>query len=680
MFAKGDGGTERRVLLLPPTRKDGEVTRSLLTNVGLNCIVCPDVRQLVSELQRGAAAIVMTEEVIKNAEIQVLLDLLERQPSWSDLPVVLLMRGGTQSAATGRVLRLLGNVTLLERPAPTRSVVSAVQAAVRGRERQYQNRDQIESIRLAEAQARSLQERFEAMANSIPQLAWMAGPDGSIFWYNRRWHEYCGTTLEQMQGWGWQSVHDPDELPRVIETWKAALASGEPWEDTFPLRRHDGEFRWHLSRAMPFRDDLGNLLFWFGTNTDITEQRRRADERHTLLESERAARQEAERVSRMKDEFLANVSHELRTPLNAIFGWTQILKMGNASDPKAVAEGIDVIDRNVRVQTQLIEDLLDVSRIISGKIRLDVQRVELAAVVGGAIESVRPMAEAKAVRLEQVIDPLAGPVSGDPGRLQQVVWNLLTNAIKFTPKGGKIHVLVERVNSHVELSVTDTGQGISPEFLPHLFERFSQADASTTRRHGGLGLGLSIVKNLVELHGGTVRAISAGEGHGATFLISLPVRVAKETVERDTALRMPTVAAPALNCEQPQLRGLKVLVVDDERDAREFVKRLLVDCHAIPQLAASADEAKKLLTTFKPDLILSDIGMPGEDGYEFMRGIRSQGVKTPAIALTAFARSEDRIRSIQAGYQTHLSKPVEPAELITLVASLAKRVEAVSET
>jgi hypothetical protein len=428
---------------------------------------------------------------------------------------------------------------------------------------------------------------------------------------------------------------------------------------------------------MPFRDASGNILFWFGTNTDITEQQRRAEERRQLLEIERAARQEAERVSRLKDEFLATLSHELRTPLNAIFGWTQLLKLSNAKDPHAVAEGIDVIDRNVRLQAQLIEDLLDMSRIISGKIRLDVQPVELAGAVNAAIESVRPTAQAKGVLLDQAIDPSAEPVNADPGRLQQVIWNLLTNAIKFTPQGGRIAVRVERVGSQMQVSVTDTGEGINPEFLPHLFERFSQADGSTRRTHGGLGLGLSIVRNIVEMHGGTVRAESAGEGQGATFIFALPARADDGQRRKGVASAPQAAAAPAFRVDSPQLRGLKVLVVDDEKDAREFVKRLLVECHAVPQLAASAEEAKQLLESFKPDLILSDIGMPGEDGYEFMREIRRKGVKTPAIALTAYARSDDRLRSLQAGYQIHLTKPIEPAELIETVASLAEHANAV---
>nr|MBA3652207.1 response regulator [Chthoniobacterales bacterium] len=473
-----------------------------------------------------------------------------------------------------------------------------------------------------------------------------------------------------MEGWGWKSVHDPDELPRVIEKWQAAIDSCEPWEDVFPLRRFDGEFRWHLSRAMPFRDDAGAVLFWFGTNTDITEERNRAETRQRLLEAERQARSEAERVSHMKDEFLATLSHELRTPLNAIFGWTQILKMDHMNQ-ETVQEGIEVIDRNVRLQTQLIEDLLDMSRIISGKVRLDVQRVDLAELINNAVETVTPAADSKQVCLERIVDPLAGPVSGDPGRLQQVLWNLLTNAIKFTPKGGKIQIILERVNSHVEISVADSGVGISSDFLPHLFERFSQADASTTRRHGGLGLGLSIVKTLAELHGGGIEAKSPGEGLGSTFTIRLPLRVAKAS-HRDAAHPRSVGRAPAFDCRD-KLSGLCILVVDDEPDARELVNRLLIECGATARLAGSAAEAQALLATFRPDVIVSDIGMPDQDGYDFIRSVRTRGDKTPALALTAFARADDRIRSMEAGYQTHLPKPVEPAELVAVVASLAGR-------
>ncbi len=660
--------TENRVLAVAPTRKDGEVTCALLEKAGIQCILCDDLRQFSAEILVGAGAILLTDAVVTAPGFRDVLDTLGKQPTWSDLPVVALVQGGVASPAAAQVLSSMSNVTLLERPAPTRSVVSAVEAALRARRRQYQIREQIQEIRNAQSRLQETQQRFEAMANSIPQLAWMARPDGWIFWYNQRWHEYCGTTDAQMQGWGWKSVHDPRELPRVIEKWEAALASGNPWEDTFPLRRHDGEYRWHLSRARPFRDSNGAIQLWFGTNTDVTEDRERAVERQRLLESEQSARREAERVSRMKDEFLATLSHELRTPLSAIFGWVQLLKTGQ-SDANTVAEAVDVIDRNVRMQNQLIEDLLDMSRIISGKIRLDVQPVDLVEVIDAALEVVKPAIDAKGLRLEKVVDPSVGPVSGDFGRLQQVMWNLLTNAVKFTSKGGRIHVLAERVDSHAEISVSDTGEGIDARFLPHLFERFSQADASTTRQHGGLGLGLSIVRNLVELHGGSIRAESRGAGHGATFVINLPLRVAK-TSDESWSRRRASCESPPDSGQFRKLDGIKVLVVDDEPDAREAVNRFLIASGAESALAASAAEARALLESFAPDIILSDIGMPGQDGYEFIKTARTKGVKTPAIALTAFARSEDRIRALQAGFQTHLPKPVEPGELLATIASL----------
>jgi signal transduction histidine kinase/CheY-like chemotaxis protein len=410
-----------------------------------------------------------------------------------------------------------------------------------------------------------------------------------------------------------------------------------------------------------------------------TQQYQRAEaERERLLDAERAARAEAEHASRMKDEFLATLSHELRTPLNAILGWAHLLRADDLP-PDELAEGLDIISRNARVQTQLIEDLLDMSRIVSGKVRLDVQAVDLMQIVDAALDTVRPAAEAKGIRLEKVLDPIAGPVRGDPGRLQQVAWNLLSNAIKFTPRGGKVQVVLERVNSQLELSVTDTGQGIRPEFLPHVFERFRQGDASTTRRHGGLGLGLSIVKHLVEMHGGTVAVHSGGEDRGATFTVSLPLSVAHLQAHRpadDGDRRHPrSPATSADDCES--LAGVRVLVVDDDPDGRAIVKRILEDCEAGVGVAASAREAIEALDAGAFDVLVSDIGMPDEDGYHLIRQVRalaSERNRTiPAAALTAFARSEDRKRALRSGYQTHLAKPVEPSELVAVIASLAGR-------
>jgi CheY-like chemotaxis protein len=369
------------------------------------------------------------------------------------------------------------------------------------------------------------------------------------------------------------------------------------------------------------------------------------------------------------------LSHELRTPLNAILGWTQILRHRPGGDDD-LAEALVVIERNTRVQAQMIEDLLDMSRITTGKMRLDVQQVDLGDVVRAAVASVRHSAEAKDIKLQVVLDPLAGPVRGDPARLQQCCWNLLTNAIKFTPKGGQVQVSLERVNSHVEICVVDNGQGIEPDFLPHVFERFRQADASTTRRHGGLGLGLSIVKHLIELHGGSVRAKSPGPGLGATFCIDLPLMVVHPPRDEPARAHPRGQSSAALAAvDQPSLDGIAVLAVDDEADARMMIKRVLEGCGARVTVAASSAEGLALLARERPDVIVSDIGMPGEDGYEFIKKVRAlrpeDGGRTPAAALTAFARAEDRTRALRAGYQTHVAKPVEIVELTAVVASLA---------
>ena len=415
------------------------------------------------------------------------------------------------------------------------------------------------------------------------------------------------------------------------------------------------------------------------------ERRSAEAERERLLERERAARAEAERAGRMKDEFLATLSHELRTPLNAILGWSTILRAG-PTDEADLRQGLETIERNARGQTQIIEDLLDMSRIISGKVRLDVQRIDLAAVVHAAIETVRPTAETRGVRIERVLDPAATAVSGDANRLQQVLWNLMTNAIKFTPRGGRVQVVLARVDPHLEVRVTDTGEGIKPEFLPHVFDRFRQADASTTRRHGGLGLGLAIARQLVELHGGTIGASSAGVGQGATFTVVLPQAPVHLVPSEDAGTARSTSDGDAghLVAIAPdagaRIAGVRVVVVDDEADGRGLLRRVLEDCGAVVATAGSVAEAIDAVGTHRPDVLVSDIGMPGEDGYSLIRRVRNlaptAGRDVPAIALTAYARSEDRTRSMLAGFQMHLAKPVEPAELIAMIASLAGRPKA----
>jgi signal transduction histidine kinase/ActR/RegA family two-component response regulator len=528
--------THARVLLLTPTARDAEVTAALLKPAKLESVACSSMAELIRELERGAAAALLTEEALTLQHIDDLLRALQNQPPWSDFPVVMLMRGGGQSPTATSALQSLRNVTLLEWPAAMRSVLSAVQAAVRARFRQYQIRE--------------------------------------------------------------------------------------------------------------------------------------------LLESERAARASAEDANRIKDEFVANVSHELRTPLNAVLGWAQILR-DNPNDPAELAEGLETIERNARVQAQLIEDLLDISRIVSGNIRLDLRPIDPLPAVQGAIESTRTEAKAHGVEIETAIEPSA-LIVGDPARLQQIVWNLLANAIKFTPKSGRVLVSLRNTATDLQITVTDTGVGIAPQFLPHVFERFRQADASTTRRYGGLGLGLAIVKQLVELQGGGVTASSPGVGNGSTFVVTLPLVHSPNRFPEKGGLS-PQTSNPSDGIAA-ELAGIKVLLVDDDADSRAMMKRMLTGHQAQVITAASASEALKLLSEIQPDVLLSDISMPEIDGYELIRRIRSMidqpQNQLPAVALTAFARPEDRDRALRAGFQGHVAKPVEPAALIATITELSAPIRA----
>jgi PAS domain S-box-containing protein len=404
-------------------------------------------------------------------------------------------------------------------------------------------------------------------------------------------------------------------------------------------------------------------------------QRARTEAEQSAVEKERLYR-EAQESSRLKDEFLATVSHELRTPLTSILGWGHILRTRGLGDAEAV-KALETIERNARAQAQLIDDLLDVSRIITGKLRIDVQPVDPNFFIEAAVEAVRPAAEAKGVRLQRIMDTGVVTVSGDPVRLQQVVWNLLSNAIKFTPKGERVQVRLERINSHIEIAVSDSGAGIAPEFLPYVFDRFRQADQRTSRQHGGLGLGLAIVRHLVELHGGSVRAESPGKGKGSTFTVLLPVAPVYQNIGPEKRVHPAARdTLPVYECPD-RLDGLKVLVVDDEPDTRELLRAGLGQCGAKVTAAGSAAEALEAIVAAVPDLLISDIGMPGQDGYELIRQVRElpveSGGKVPAIALTAYARVEDRMQALRAGYQMHVPKPVELAELVAVAASLIQR-------
>ena len=546
-----------------------------------------------------------------------------------------------------------------------------------------------------------LRARLAAIVESSDDAIVSKTLEGVVTSWNQGAERLFGWTAAEMVGKPITLIIPPDRLNEEPEILRR-LRAGERVDHFETVRRRKDGTPIDVSVTIsPVRDETGRIIGASKIARDITLQKRfqqelqaardAAERERTSAERSRAsaeeaqaaaeqAREAAEAASRAKDHFLSVLSHELRTPLNAILGWTQILRARPGGDDD-LAEALVVIERNTRAQAQMIEDLLDMSRITTGKMRLDVQQVDLGDVMRAAVASVRHSAEAKEIKLQVVLDPLAGPVRGDPSRLQQCCWNLLTNAIKFTPKGGRVQVSLERVNSHAEIIVSDNGQGIEPGFLPHVFERFRQADASTTRRHGGLGLGLSIVKQLIELHGGSVRAKSPGPGLGATFCVQLPLMVVHPPPDEPDREHPRGRGGggggwePALVADDLSLHGITVLAVDDEADARLMVQRVLEKCGARVIAAASSAEALAVLSRERPDVIVSDIGMPGEDGYEFIRKVRAlrpeEGGRTPAAALTAFARAEDRTRALRAGYQTHVAKPVEIVELSAVVASLA---------
>ena len=463
-------------------------------------------------------------------------------------------------------------------------------------------------------------------------------------------------------------VHPEDVTATTNEVDK--LAIGEPsnyFENRYQCK--DGSYRWLAWTVFPVVEE--GLMY--AAAHDITTRKAIEIERERLLESEQTARATAEAANRMKDEFLATLSHELRTPLNAMVGWIQLLRT-RKFDETTTAKALETIDRNTKSLQQLIEDILDVSRIITGKIRLDFAYISLQPIVESALETVQSAAQAKNIRLEFYVAPEVNRVQGDSSRLQQVLWNLLSNAVKFTPKGGRVEVRLEVYNSRVQISIKDSGQGISSDFLPYVFERFRQEDGTTTRTYGGLGLGLAIVRHLVELHGGTVKAESEGIDKGSTFIVTLPISSVVSPA-KEVPLQMPLVASDEPIFCLPSLENLRVLVVDDEVDAREVVSTVLLEYGAEVKAVATATEALIEITQFQPHVLVSDIGMPGVDGYTLIRQVRTlsaeKGGKVPALALTAYARAEDRKKALLAGFDLHVPKPIDAAELAIAIANLA---------
>ena len=499
---------------------------------------------------------------------------------------------------------------------------------------------------------------------------------GVITSWNRAAERIFGYTAAEAVGQHITLIIPEDRRSEEVDVL-ARLVRGERIDHFETLRRtKDGRTVEISLTVSPVRDSTGHIIGASKIARDITDRRSLEREREILLEREQDARAEAEAVNRSKDQFLATLSHELRTPLNAIYGWARMLETGRL-DPPSVLRATEAILRNAAAQVQLIEDLFDVSRVITGNMRLDVQPLHVAAVLEAALDTVRPAATAKGVHLEAVVDPGAGAMMGDPARLQQVVWNLVMNAVKFTPKGGRVTAQLRRVNAHIEIVVSDTGEGIAPEHMPRLFQRFGQADSSSTRRHTGLGIGLSLVRHLVDLHGGTVSAQSAGPGLGSTFTVMLPVSAAPAVLPPQVASE--TTGVPRDPMKPISLRDLRILVVDDDVEGLALGTLILIDAGAEVRGASSAAEAMAVLESWPADILVTDLEMPGEDGFSLLRRARRlttlRGRRLPALALTAYGRSEDRIRVLGAGFNLHLAKPVNPAELVLAVGSLSGRTE-----
>jgi PAS domain S-box-containing protein len=530
--------------------------------------------------------------------------------------------------------------------------------------------------RAAEAEVRREAERWQTTFDTISHGVAYLDADGTVLRANRAMADMHGVRPQDLVGMRpLPPIPGAGEPP---EGWPLQRARHSLQREVSHVQRGD---RWFEVAVDPVTRE-GVFRGAVRTVSDITErtraeiQRKRAEaERDQLLERERAARLEAEAANRLKDEFLATLSHELRTPLNAIVGWAAVLR-GQTVDPE-LRRAVDTIDRNARAQSQLIEDILDVSRIVTGKLTLETAPVDLVTVVGAVLESLRPSAEARQIHLNVDVEADLPELTGDAGRLQQVVWNLLSNSVKFTPVGGTVAISARVVGPEIRLEVRDTGAGIAPEFLPHVFERFRQADASTTRAHGGLGLGLAIVRHLVELHGGTVEADSPGLGAGATFRVRLPVRGGPTTLAPGAATQPPVLAEPPPPRPAVRLDGLRVLVVDDDMDTLTLLVTVLRASGAETLAATSAPSALETFVAATPDVLVSDIGLPGQDGFSLLEAIRglpaAAGGRVPAIALTAYARAADRDQALRTGFDLHMPKPLDPEQLVAAIANLRRK-------
>jgi PAS domain S-box-containing protein len=752
---------DERVLVLAPTPADAALSRNILAGAGIACEVCLNLDELCAALAAGAGAVLLTETAFASNRHDCLLEQINNQPGWSDMPILLLAEQGGDSPLAVSTMEILGNVTVLEQPVRVTTLISGLRAALKARRRQYELRDQIEAqallagiiessddaiisktldgtiiswnsgaerlfgysaaeaidkpitliipperldeepaiierlvrgeriehfetVRIAKSgrrvdisltispvrdntgtiiaaskvarditehkrsqrAQRESEERFRFLAETIPSIVWTAAPDGTITYANRRWFDFCGLSPEQDPAARQELVIHPDDYERCMTAWTESVRTGKEYEIEVRNRRHDGVYRWFMTRAVPLRDALGRVVSWFGVTTDIHDQK----------ETQEHLRE----VDQRKDEFLATLAHELRNPLAPIRNSLQFLRLAG-NDQAAAEHAAGIIDRQVNHLVRLVDDLLEVSRITRGKIELRKELVDLASIIGSAVETSRPLIEAARHRLDVSLPSEPVMIEADAVRVSQVISNLLNNAAKYTEAGGEIWLSARAEPNEVVISVRDTGVGIPPEMLPHVFEMFTQVDGSLSRSQGGLGIGLTLSRSLVELHGGSVVARSAGVGRGSEFIVRLPGALGKESYQEAE-----TDGRAARN---GQSSGRRILIVDDNVDSAESLCLWLnlegYDVKVVHEGLAAVEATR----VFKPEVILLDIGLPDIDGYEVAERLRRElgldGVRL--IALTGYGQDEDRQRCYDAGFDEHLIKPVDPATLETLL-------------
>ncbi len=653
------------VLLVDDHPENLVALEAILDGLGQNLVKAHSGEEALRCLLDQDFAVILLDVQMPGIDGFETATLIRQRQRSRDTPIIFLTAFNTSDELMVKGYAL-GAVDYLFKPLNSAILTSKVTAFVELFQKRLEVEQQAAQLAQINAELKRSEERFRLLSRCSPVGIFLMDTAGCYSYANPSCQEICGFSIQENWQTDWTQVIHPNDRERVLSDWASCILQGEPYSSQFRIERP--ELRWVNVRSSPMLSDAGELLGHVGTIEDITDRQQAEAARSQILQ-EQTARQQAETANRMKDEFLAIVSHELRTPLNSILGWSQLL-LNRKLDESTIERALQTIERNARAQAQLIEDILDVSQIIRGKLRLTIQPVSIVPQMESVIESVRPLAESKSIQIHTEFDPTVEKLYADSERLRQMIWNLLSNAIKFTPEQGSIIVRLTKVEQqgaqYAQIQVIDNGIGISADFLPHVFDRFRQADTTTTRSYSGLGLGLAIVSHLVEQHGGSIWAESAGANQGAQFTIHLPLVEVAE----------PEPAQPVQN-GRASLSQLQVLIVEDNYDTRDFLRMVLEEAGAVVTAVASVSEALRHLEQAQPDLLISDIGMPMTSGYELIQQLRErekqQDTHIPAIALTAYARAEDQMEALDAGFEIHLAKPVEPEDLLNAVAKAVGR-------